>query len=220
MDDHRHGSRSYPVMIEKPDGSHARGGLFIEPDVLLFRGTDDEGLHVVQRLRYADLVGVRIDRDSPVRSIGRPALALKRVGGAPWRIGVIGAGLLRELADLLAFLADDERRERVVVVAHIREGMGDRVRALIADGPPFDLEASGLVHHQVLLTDDSAVFVFEGQITEVMKRLIQEPELWREALRWEACLGGRPQLAEPAFSWTLDETSIADIRPRRTVDPD
>jgi len=216
MDDRLQGSGSYPVIVEQSDGSHARGGLFVEPDGLLFRGRDADGLHVVWRLRYADLVGVRIDRDSPVRPIERPALVLERVGGDPWRVAVIGAGLLWELADLLASLLADQHRERMVVVARIREGMADHVRALAANGPPFDPQAIGLDRHQVLLTDDSAIFVFEGQITEVVKRLIQEPELWRASLRWDACLDGRPQLAEAAYSWTLGETGPVDVRGRRT----
>jgi len=215
MGDRLQGSGSYSVIVEQPDGSHARGGLLIEPDGLLFRGADDRGLHVVRRLRYADLVGVRIDRDSPVRPIERPALVLERAGGEPWRIGVVGAGLLWELADLLAsLLVGDEHRERVVVVVRIREGAADRVRALVAEGPPFDLQASGLDRHQVLLTNDSAVFVFEGKITEAMKRLIQEPELWWEALRWDDCLIGRPQLAEAAYSWTLGKTGPVNVRRR------
>jgi hypothetical protein len=216
MDDGLHRSRSYSVVVERPDGSHARGGLFIEPDGLLFRGTDAEGLHVLQRLSYTDLVGVRIDRDSPVRPIDRPALSLERAQGEPWRIGVMGAGLLWELADLLASLsAGDEPRNKVMVVAHIREGMADRVQALIEDGPPVDLQASGLDRHEVLLTDDTAVFVFEGRISEAITRLIQEADLWRAAGRWEACFDGRPQLAEAAYAWTLGETDPTDIGRRR-----
>jgi hypothetical protein len=213
MDDRLPGSRSYSVILEKPDGSHARGVLLLEPDGLSFRGTDEDGLHVLQRLRYGELGGVRIERSSPVRPLDRPALTLERVGRDPWRLGVIGAGLLWELADLLAsLLAGDENRERVVVVARIKDGMADQVRALIEEGPPFDLEASGLDHHDVLVTDDSVVFVFEGQISDVVKRLIQEPELWREALRWDAFLDGGPQLAEAAYSWRLGRLGPTDIR--------
>jgi hypothetical protein len=122
-------------------------------------------------------------------------------------VDVVGAGLLWELADLLALILSegDDRSERVVVVASVKEGMRGRLRALIAQGPPFDVETSGLSRHEVLLAENSVVFLFQGpQIAATIERLMQKPELWKEALGWGACLAGPPQLAEVAYAWTAD----------------
>jgi hypothetical protein len=202
-------SGSYSVVWRQPDGSLARGGLLLEPEALLFRGTAEGGDHVARRIRYADLAGMRIDRESSVRRHNQPTLLLERRDGDSLTVDVIGAGLLWELADLLALiLSEDDDRERVVVVAGVKEGMRGRLQALIAEGPPFDVATSGLSRHEVLLAEDSVVFLFQGpQITATIERLMQAPELWQEAPGWEACLAGPPQLAEVAYAWTEDQES-------------
>ncbi len=118
----------------------ARGSLTLEPDALMLHGTSSEGRHVVRRVAYADLVGVRIGRDLDERLSGDPTLLLERRTGGLLRVSLLGPGLLWELADLLALVVGEssEHLERVVVVARLKEGMRERLRALIADGPPFD----------------------------------------------------------------------------------
>lgn len=195
------------MVWRQPDGTLARGGLLLEPEGLLFRGTAERGDHVARRLSYAELASVSIDRASSVRQHSQPTLRLERRDGDSLTVDVIGAGLLWELADLLALILSegDDQSERVVVVAGVKEGMRGRVQALIAQGPPFDLEVSGLSRHEVLLAEDSVVFLFQGlQITATIERLMQTPGLWQEALGWEACLAGPPQLAEVAYAWTAD----------------
>jgi hypothetical protein len=208
-------SGSYSVAWRQPDGSWAHGGLLLEPEGLLFRGTAEGGDHVARRIRYTDLEGVKIDRESSARRHNQPTLLLEERDGDSLTVDVAGAGLLWELADLLALILSqgDDRSERVIVVANVKEGMRGRLRALIAQGPPFDVETSGLSRHEVLLAEDSVVFVFQGrQITESIERLLQNPELWKQAPRWGACLAGPPQLAEVAYAWTEGEG-----RPLRTL---
>jgi hypothetical protein len=201
-------SGAYVAIWQEPDGSRAQGSLTLEPEALLLRGTGDQGRLAVRRLPFTELVGVRIGRAPDERLNGNPTLLLERRSGDSLRVSISGAGLLWELADLLALLVDRERErsERIVLVARLKAGMLERVRALVAEGPPFDPEAIGLERNELFLTDDAVIFVLEGRhVLEVVQRLVQEPGLWKAALDWDACLTGRPQLAEIAYSWSREE---------------
>ena len=55
-----------------------------------------------------------------------------------------------------------ESPDVLAVVLPLVEGKRESVRALLAQGPPFDPEAVGLARHQVFLGDEEAVFVFEA----------------------------------------------------------
>ncbi len=75
-------------------------------------------------------------------------------------------GSLRELAERLSdrWLAVARPASHLVVVAPLSRGhAASRRGELIADGPPFELDASALVQlDRVYLTEREAVFVFEG----------------------------------------------------------
>ena len=79
----------------------------------------------------------------------------------------------------------------------------DAVRALLADGPPFDPEALGLDRHQVFLTATEAIFVFES-------------ELGASAL--EPLLAGAGALAERRGLARLSRRAAAHRRGRLLVD--
>jgi hypothetical protein len=203
-------SGTHQAAWQEPGGSLARGSLTLEPEAIMLHGTSSEGRHVVRRLAYADLAGVRIGRDPQERLSGNPTLLLERRTGGLLKVSLLGPGLLWELADLLALVVGEsgEHLERVVVVARLKEGMRERLRELIAGGPPFDPHASGLHRHEVLLADDTVIFLLEGrEISEVVQKLALQPRLWKAALAWEACLTGSPQLATVAYSWTREGTA-------------
>lgn len=203
-------SRSYVATWQEDDGSLARGGLTLEQGALLLRGTGEDGRQAARRLPFADLVGVSIGRGLDERLNGYPTLTLERRDGYQVRVSISGAGLLWELADLLAELIGGEAKplEQVAVVARLREGMHERARVLIAEGPPFDPRASGLDKNDVFLTDDAVVFLFEGrEIREFVQRLSQDPNLWEAAVDWDACLIGRPQLADVVYSWKREQAA-------------
>jgi hypothetical protein len=89
----------------------------------------------------------------------------------------------------------------LVVVAPLRAGMAKRVRELLADGPPFDLDDS-VERHAVHLTDHEVVFVFEGEGPWSPPVLSAEnPELWRAAKGWQECLAERPRVARTGYAW-------------------
>jgi len=92
---------------------------------------------------------------------------------------------------------------RVVVVAPLRPGTRDAVRAHIESGPPFDLGATHLGDHRVFLTEHEAVFVFEGpDARKDVEKLLGEPGVWRTAETWREWLADRPRLASEVFGWS------------------
>ena len=91
---------------------------------------------------------------------------------------------------------------RLVLVVPLREGTLDRVRELLAEGPPFELATTHLEHHEVFLTDREAVFVFDAPgETPPLELRAGDPALRTAAAAWRECMAGRPRKAEIAFSW-------------------
>ena len=95
---------------------------------------------------------------------------------------------------------------RVAVVVPLRPDAVATARRLIEDGPPLDLSETPLDSHCVHLTDQEAVFVFEGpDAREVVERMVGETGVWEAASAWRACLAGKPRVAETAFAWRRPE---------------
>jgi hypothetical protein len=91
---------------------------------------------------------------------------------------------------------------RLVLVVPLREGAVERVRGLLAEGPPFELATTHLERHEVYLTDREAVFVFEAPgETPPLELRAGNPALRTAAAAWRECMAGRPRKAETAFSW-------------------
>jgi hypothetical protein len=91
---------------------------------------------------------------------------------------------------------------RLVVVARLKPGAEARARELLDEGPPFDLEGSKFDSHEVFVTPQEVVFVFEG--SETLDLDAGDPGLARAAEAWAECLDGRPRIARSAFSWKRD----------------
>jgi hypothetical protein len=93
----------------------------------------------------------------------------------------------------------------IAVIAPLKYGVQAEARGLIASGPPFDPERTPLVRHEVFLTGDEVVFVFEGPNARLaVEQLIGESSIWQAALAWRRCLAGRPRIAEHAYEWRRD----------------
>src|SRR5207248_873682 len=76
-------------------------------------------------------------------------------------------------------------REAAVVVP-ILPGTHEAARVLVEHGPPFDPAAVGLERHQVLLTTDEVVFLFESHLGEpALEALLAEPALLEIAAEWQ-----------------------------------
>jgi len=90
----------------------------------------------------------------------------------------------------------------LVVVAPLKADTAERVRELLADGPPFDVDNTVFERHAVHVTDREVVFVFEGEGPSSKLVLTAEnPELWRSAKAWQECLAERPRVARTGYSW-------------------
>jgi hypothetical protein len=95
---------------------------------------------------------------------------------------------------------------RFLVTARIRRGSKDAVRAILRQGPPFQLPDTSLTRHTVFLAGDEIVFLFEGvHADEEVRRLVHQPDVLGQASRIGAHLTGRPRFPEEVFSWERPE---------------
>jgi hypothetical protein len=205
---------TYAVTWEEPGGSRYAGKLELRPAGLrLEAGTNGGGKGpVVKEVAYEELSEVRVGRTAQDRIGYRSTLVLERRSGGRIRIAsVVQSGIVAELAERLAgLLLGREGPSRVVVILPLRAGVRDRVRDLLAQGPPFDPEAAGLERHYVFLTDREAVFLFEASGQSVIKRLAGTTDLWAAAPTWQEYVAGPARLAEDAFSWAASAVANGD----------
>jgi len=204
----------------------ATGALVLEEDRLRLEGRSLQG-QLKLTIPYSELSEVRIGRLPEERLNGNAALLLSQRNGELIRVEPIGFGLLHELADLLASLANGhaEGKEHVAVVLPLRRGRLSQARELVARGPPFDPAVLGLRKHEVYLTEAEAIFVFEGRnVRRMIERLTHDPTLWQAGLAWRNCIGGRPRFmtetrhlgdSRPAYSWVAPEADVTSAHSPR-----
>lgn len=187
---------TYAVTWQEADGAVHAGRLELRESALRL-----ESAEAVCELSYRDVSKVRLGQD---RIGSQQALALDRRTGKPIRIASVAEGaIVSELAERLAgFVLAQRETSRVVVVLPIRDTAHEHVRDLLAKGPPFDLEASGLDEHHVFLTDRELVFCFEASDISVLQRLAANLPLLDAAKVWEQLAAGPARIAEDVYSWT------------------
>ena len=195
---------SYAAIWREPNGTIAHGKAELSPQALRLDGVAPEGQLSCREIPYTEIEGVRIGRDAEERLNSRPTLVLERASAPPLQLDVLGAGMLHELADLLAALATDqrERYKRVTLIVPLKEQAIEQARRLVAEGPPFDPDEKGLERHEVFLTDDEAVFLFEGpNAADIVQRLARDPNAWQAAVKWRRLIAATPRLAHSAYTW-------------------
>jgi hypothetical protein len=200
---------SYAAIWREPGGAIAHGKAVLSPQALRLDGVAADGQLSRREIPYTEIEGVRIGRGHDERLNSRPTLVLERVSAPPLQLDVLGAGMLFELADLLAALtlARRERYQPVILIVPLKQHAIERAQTLIAEGPPFDPEEKGLERHEVFLTDQEAVFLFEGpNAAEIVQRLARDPNTWRAAVKWRRLLAGAPRLAHSAYTWQRPTT--------------
>jgi hypothetical protein len=89
----------------------------------------------------------------------------------------------------------------VVVVVPLREGSESRARELAASGPPFDPQQLPLETHELLLTSNEAIFVFESTPGAPLESLLDSLDIWAAAATWRDIVAGPPRLASAAYFW-------------------
>ena len=91
---------------------------------------------------------------------------------------------------------------RLVVVVPFVEGARERVEALLAKGPPFDISATHLKRHEVFITDHEVIFDFETPGSESPIKLeAEDPGLHEAAEAWHEVMAGKPRRALQVYSW-------------------
>ena len=92
---------------------------------------------------------------------------------------------------------------RLVVVVSLKEGAREEARRLLDSGPPLDLGESHFDHHQVFLTQNEVVFVFESPegTPATLSVRASDPTMWKAAAAWKPLIMGRPRTAETVFAW-------------------
>ena len=75
-------------------------------------------------------------------------------------------------------------------------------RAAESGAPPFEPGKAGIIRHEVFVTGDEAIFVFETEPdVQSLEKILADPELWEVAAAWEHCIAGPPRLAAEAYRW-------------------
>lgn len=91
---------------------------------------------------------------------------------------------------------------RFVLTAELRPGSARQVARILREGPPFDIERTTLERHEVFLSDEEIVFLFEGPHAEQeARRLLSSRRVLSQAGRIGLLLEGVPRTPEERFSW-------------------
>lgn len=197
---------SYPVLWSEPDEEPVSGMLTVDHDAVRLDG-GKPGRVVQRSIASRDLAAVRVGRGRDGLLDGRPAIIVERHRAPTLLVRPLGAGLLSELADLLARLCKtSDRVEQVAIVLPLKPGALEAARDLVDEGPPFDPAEAEIEHHAVFLTQREAIFVFSGaDACDHVRRFMDDTAVWRAADRWAACLDGPPRLAEAAFAFSAED---------------
>jgi hypothetical protein len=142
---------------------------------------------------YGDLSGVWLEHRT---------LVLERRNGEIIRVrSAAQPRILFELARRLArFLQPKQAGRSFAVIVPLTPGTREQARQLIEHGPPFDPKTLGVRRHEVFLSDNEAVFVFESPV-DALEELLAEPRTLTAAAAWRDCVGGLARIADEAYSW-------------------
>lgn len=196
---------TYAVKWREPDGQTYLGRLALGPRTLDLEGRNPAGPVVGRQISYEDVQGLRLGSHGQDRLDGRPTLVVERADGTYLVTGAgQSAGIVQELVERLADLRAAAPR-RATVIVPLREDAVERVRELVAQGPPFDPAAIGLTRHQLLLTEQEAIFIIEAQGDDALAALLGQVDVWAAAAAWQNLIAGRPRLAEAVYAWERPE---------------
>jgi hypothetical protein len=196
--------RTYGVVWREGASDLATGKL-----ELLASGVRLEGRECCRDIPYGGVSSVHVGRRPDERIDGRPSIVLERFGKEPVTIATVAqSSLVGEIAERLAALQLDAVAARgLALVVPLKPGSQDAVRELVAQGPPFDPEQlPGLEHHEVFLSDDQVVFVFQSSAgVDAFAPQLADPDLMQAALAWREHVAGPPHIAQSVYSWTRSE---------------
>jgi hypothetical protein len=193
--------RSYGVVWQEGSCAPVPGKLELLP-----RGLRLEGLESTREVPYEAVAAIRVGRSASERINGGPSVVVERNLDDPITIATVAQpSVVGEIAERLAALRlGAQTSNRVIVILPLKPGSRPSVSRLLQQGPPFDPGAiEGLDRHQVFLTSDEAVFLFEAHIgADALAPLLADPKLWEAASAWGEYVAGPPRIADEVFSWT------------------
>jgi hypothetical protein len=81
----------------------------------------------------------------------------------------------------------------------MKRGTRSRAKRLLAKGLPFDPEAAGLESHEILVSDEEVVFVFEASGQHLRDRLVAGASAWTAGGAWKDLVVAAPRFAETVY---------------------
>jgi len=203
----QHVTNTHPVIWTLNAGDPISGMLEIAGGDVRLTGRAQDGTQATCRIAAAELFhvsesGAEADRVTGLRTVvvdergGRRILIAAQAGGE--HLSEIAA-LLQEAAGLAG-----RGLSRVVVRVPVDPEHVERVRALVRQGPPYDLhEVPGLERHEIYVGDDDVVFLFEGPDPGyAVERVMRDPRVWRALESWDDYVAGAPSVVEPDYTWS------------------
>ena len=158
---------------------------------------------------YEAVTSIRVGRSASDRINGGASVVVERRLGDPITIATVAQpSLVGEIAERLAALQlGAQASRRLVVIVPLKPGAHASVSRLLKQGAPFDPGAiDGLDRHEVFVTSDEAVFVFESELgADALAPMLAEPKVWEAAAAWGEHVEGAPRIAESVFSWRRGE---------------
>jgi hypothetical protein len=194
---------TYAVSWQEADGLRCSGRLELGSDAARFEGRSN-GAGATRIVRYQDIERLRLARSSGDRLQGRPTLVLELTGGNVVKVASVAQpGIVGELLERLVRLADRPHPvERAALVVPLRPGAKAEAEALLRAGPPFDPSEFGLEAHEVYVTDDEVVFVFEGVPSVFVEQLAADETISGAAEAWRSLIDGRIRYADETYAWS------------------
>ena len=204
--DHEEMERSYGVVWKEGSRAPVPGKLELLP-----RGLRFDGRESTREVPYEAVAAIRIGRSASERINGGPAVVVERNLGDPITIATVAQpSVIGEIAERLAALRlGAQTSNRVIVIVPLKPESHSSVSRLLEQGPPFDpVVIEGLDRHDVFLTSDEAVFVFESHLgADALSPLLADPKLWEAVSAWGEYVAGPPRIAEEVFSWSRAEVA-------------
>jgi hypothetical protein len=108
---------------------------------------------------------------------------------------------------------EEDLMNRLMIVAHLKDGAHEEAEALLREGPPFDPEELGLHNHSAHLTATEVVFVFEAPEVEwIVNELIDDPVISSSFGAWSGVIQGTPRLAHERYHWSRKNPQLRALR--------
>lgn len=191
-------------------GDPVTGTLEVTGGDIRLAGRTGAGTEAACRIAAAELFHVSESGAESDRVDGLRAVVVDERGGRRLLIAPqAGEEHVREIAALLERASGlaGSALTRVAVRVPVDPSHAERVRALVRQGPPYDLsEVPGLERHQVYVTDHDVLFLFEGADPGLaVERVLRDARVWRALEAWDDHVTGRPSVVEPDYTWSRRE---------------